>query len=181
MPRALIVVDIQNDYFPGGAFPLHAPELAAANAARLLDQFRTVQESVVHIQHVSDAPDAEFMIPGTLGVDLHDAVTPVDGEPVIQKAQPNAFLGTDLEQRLRDGGIEQLVVCGMMTSMCVDATVRAAHDLGFAVTLAHDACAAPNLEFGGVQVPAVSVQAAFLAPLDDSYATVQSVDEILAD
>lgn len=178
MPRALVIIDIQNDYFPGGAYALHEPEAAAARAAELLAAFRASGESVIHVQHVWDAPDAEFMVPGTDGVEIHAAVAPLEGEPVVQKAMPNAFLGTDLEQRLRGAGIDELVVAGMMTSMCVDATVRAAADLGFTVTVASDACAAPSLSFGGVDVDAPAVHAAFLAALADSYATVVPTREL---
>jgi nicotinamidase-related amidase len=68
---------------------------------------------------------------------------------------------------------------GMMSSMCVDATVRAAADLGFQVTVVHDACAAPDLSFDGVTVPAAQVHAAFMAALGDSYAELASAEEIL--
>jgi nicotinamidase-related amidase len=172
MQRALVIVDIQNDYFPGGANPLDGPEGAAANAARLLDRFRANGEQVVHLQHVWDEPEATFMKPGTPGVEIHDSVSPSDGEPVLQKAFPNGFVGTSLEADLRAAGADEVVVCGMMTSMCVDATVRAAADLGFTVTVAHDACATMPLSFGGVDVPAPSVHAAFLAALADGYASV---------
>ncbi len=154
MPRALIVVDIQNDYFPGGANPLDRPEEAAEQASRLLEAFRASGEHVVHVQHVWDEPDASFMRPGTPGVEIHEAVAPQPGEAVLQKAWPNAFRETSLEDDLRTRGVDELVVCGMMTAMCVDATVRAGADLGFRTTVAHDACATCELEFGGQSVPA---------------------------
>ncbi len=178
MSRALVIVDIQNDYFPGGAYPLHEPEAAAAAAAGLLEVFRASGEPVVHVQHVWDAPEATFMRPGTDGIHINEAVAPRDGEPVITKAAPNSFLGTSLEADLREQGVDALVVAGMMTSMCVDATVRAAADLGFTVTVAHDACAAPALSFGGVDVPAPSVGAAFLAALGDGYAEVVAAADV---
>jgi nicotinamidase-related amidase len=178
--RGLLIVDIQNDYFPGGGFPLVGPEEAAAAASGLLGSFRAADEPVLHLQHVWDEPDATFMRPGTPGVEINPAVAPADGEPVLTKAEPNGFLGTDLEAELRERGIDHLVVAGMMTSMCVDATVRAASDLGFTVTVAHDACAAPDLEFGGVTVPGASVHAAFLAALADSYATVVTAAQAAA-
>src|SRR5581483_7323247 len=134
--RGLVVVDIQNDYFAGGAHPLDGPDAAAANARRLLDAFRASGEPVVHMQHVWDAPEATFMRPGTEGVEIHRAVAPQAGEPVLRKAFPNSFLHTALERELRDRGVDRLVVCGMMTAMCVDATVRAAVDLGFATAVA---------------------------------------------
>jgi nicotinamidase-related amidase len=178
MQRALVIVDIQNDYFPGGANPLDGPEAAAANAARLLERFRGSGEQIVHLKHVWDAPDATFMRPGTPGVEIHDSVAPEASEPVLEKALPNGFVGTSLEADLRSAGAEEIVVCGMMTSMCVDATARAAADLGFTVTVAHDACATMPLSFGGVDVPAPSVHAAFLAALADGYASVVPTDDL---
>lgn len=178
MARALLIVDIQNDYFPGGAFPLHEPAAAVDAAARVLHGFRVDAEPIFHIQHVWDAPDAAFFKPGTDGVEIHREVAPLPGESVIQKAHPNAFRETALDDRLQVGGIKELVVVGMMTSMCVDATVRAAADLGYAVTVAHDACAAPDLEFDGTAVAAASVHAAFLAALSGNYATVVAADDV---
>jgi nicotinamidase-related amidase len=170
--RGLLIVDIQNDYFPGGANPLEGPEAAAANARVLLDAHRAAGAPVVHLRHVWDAPDAVYMRPGTPGVEIHPDVAPAAGEPVFDKAFPNGFLETPLDAHLRDAGIDGLVVGGMMTSMCVDATVRAAVDLGYAVTVAHDACATMPLEFAGRAVPAADVHAAFLAALADGYADV---------
>src|SRR4051794_30751296 len=181
MPRALIVVDIQNDYFPGGANPLDRPEAAAEQASRLLQAFRASGEHVVHVQHVWDEPDATFMRPGTPGVEIHEAVTPRPGEAVLQKAWPNAFRETGLQDDLRTRGVDELVVCGVMTAMCVDATVRAGADLGFRTTVAHDACATCELEFGGQSVPAPQVHAAFLAALGDGYAAVVPTDELVGD
>ena len=179
MARALIVVDIQNDYFPGGAHPLVEPEAAAANARRLLDAFRADGAPLVHVQHVWDAPDAPFMRPGTAGVEIHESVAPLHGEPVIRKAHPNSFLETALEETLRAGGVDEVVVCGMMTSMCVDATARAASDLGFTVTVVHDACATLDLEFGGESIPASQVHGAFLAALGGGYGAVVATDDLV--
>jgi nicotinamidase-related amidase len=179
MTRGLVIVDIQRDYFPGGAYPLVEPEAAAAAARRVLDHFRAEGRPVVHLQHVWDEPDATFMRPGTDGVEIHPELAPAEGEPVIQKANPNGFLDTDLEQRLRELGAEQLVVVGMMSSMCVDATVRAAVDLGFDTTVVHDGCAAPDLSFGDREVPGAEVHAAFMAALADGYAEVVAADELV--
>jgi nicotinamidase-related amidase len=172
MARALLLIDIQRDYFPGGAYPLIGSDAAAEAASAVLARFRREGKPSMHVQHVWDAPDAAYMRPGTAGVEHDPRVAPVEGEPVIVKAQPNAFLGTDLEERFRADGIDELVVAGMMTSMCVDSTVRAAVDLGFEVTVIGDACAAPDLEYGGVEIPGEQVHAAFLAALADGYAEV---------
>jgi nicotinamidase-related amidase len=177
MARALLVIDIQNDYFPGGAFPLVEPDAAAAKAAALLEAFRDGDEPVVHLQHLS-GPEDPFFVPGTPGADIHASVAPADGETVLQKAQPNGFLGTGLEEELRGRGVDELVVAGMMSSMCVDATVRAAADKGFAVQLVHDACAAPDLEFGGEAIGGATVHGAFMAALSSAYATLVSADDL---
>ena len=179
MSRGLLIIDIQRDYFPDGAYPLVEPEAALSNAQRVLARFRDNGEPVLHLQHVWDAPDAAFMRPGTAGVDIHPLVAPTGDEPVIQKAQPNGFVDTPLEQQLRDRGIDELVVAGMMSSMCVDATVRAAVDLGFTTTVVHDACAAPDLQFDGQTIAGATVHAAFMAALADGYARVVTAHELL--
>jgi nicotinamidase-related amidase len=178
MPRALLIIDIQQDYFPGGAFPLVEPEAAAEAAHTLLDAFRSRGEPVIHVRHVSPEPDAGFMRPGTEGVEIHPLVAPSGDERVIEKGAPNSFLDTGLKETLDAEGIDELVVVGMMSSMCVDATVRAAADLGLAVTVAHDGCAAPDLRFGNTHVPGESVHAAFMAALDGTYATVVDSEEL---
>jgi nicotinamidase-related amidase len=178
MPRGLLIIDIQRDYFPGGAYPLAGPEAAAASAARLLAAFRTAGEPVVHLQHVWDAPDAAFLRPGTDGVLPHPLVEPAAGELVLTKASPNGFIGTELAAELDARGIDALVVAGMMSSMCVDATTRAALDLDLDVTLVHDACAAPDLEFGGQTLPGGTVHAAFMAALGDAGATVVAAEDL---
>lgn len=172
MTRALLIVDVQLDYFPGGAFPLVEPERAARAAATVLDHFRTSGEDVVHVFHTATESDAGFFVPGTPGIAFHPSVEPRAGEQVVEKHEPNSFVGTGLEQVLRDRGVTELVVLGMMTSMCIDSTVRAASDAGFACTVVADACAAPDLTLGDVTVPGESVHTAFLAALDGSFATV---------
>jgi len=176
--RALLIVDIQKDYFPGGAHPLVAPEVAATAARRVLDAFRASGDPVVHVCHVWDEEEATFMRPETEGVEIHPEVAPADDELVITKEHANAFRETALEEELRARDVDSLVVCGMMTSMCVDATVRAAVDLGFETTVVHDACATCDLQFDGRSVPALEVHSAFLAALGDGYAEVVSSDQI---
>lgn len=175
MPRALVIVDIQRDYFPGGKMPLHEPEAAAEQAARVLEAFRAAGDPVIHVQHLS-APGDGFLEEGTEGADL--VLAPQEGETLITKRSPNSFLDTDLERTLRGLDVEDVVVTGMMTSMCVDATTRAGADLGFKMTLVPDACAAPDLEFGGRTVDARDVHASFVAALGQFYATVTPAAQI---
>jgi len=180
MNQALLIIDIQNDYFPGGAMELVGSPAAGAKAGMLLQAFRQKQLPLVHIQHVSTRPGATFFLPNTRGVEIHESVAPQAGETVLQKNFPNSFRGTPLLEHLRKLQITQLVVAGMMTQMCVDSTTRAAADLGFQCLLAHDACATKSLSFGGATVPAENVQAAFLAALNGLFAKVQSTEELCA-
>ena len=181
MARALLIIDIQRDYFPGGSNPLVEPERAAENARRLLDAFRESQEPILHLQHIWDAPEATFMRPGTDGVRIHPLVEPAEGEAVLEKAAPNGFVGTSLERDLRAAEVDSVVVAGMMSSMCVDATVRAGADLGFAMTVVHDACAAPDLTFGRQAIDGATVHAAFMAALADGYGSVVAAGEFLSE
>jgi len=178
MSRALLIVDIQNDYFPGGAFPLPGAPAAGEVAAGVLRRFRASGDRVVHVQHVSPEPDAPFMRPGTEGQEIHPLVAPDEDEAIVLKEHPNAFVDTGLEARLREDGVEELVVVGMMSNMCVDGTVRAASDLGFEVTVVHDACAASDLPWNGRTVPAEVAHAAFMSALGDAYAEVVSAAEL---
>ncbi|MFJ6651875.1 cysteine hydrolase family protein [Microbacterium sp. NPDC091313] len=176
MHPVLVLIDIQRDYFAGGRHPLVDPDAAAEAASRLLEAQRSRGGSVVHVRHESGSG---FLEAGTAGAEIDARVAPRDGETVVVKHAPNAFVGTDLQARLRALGAGDIVVAGMMTSMCVDATVRAAADLGFTVTVAADACAAPDLEFDGLVVPGASVHAAFLAALGSAYARVVPSAQLL--
>jgi nicotinamidase-related amidase len=178
MNQALLLIDIQNDYFPGGAMELVGSPEAGAQAGTLLRVFREKALPVIHIQHLSTRPGATFFLPHTRGVEIHSSVAPSRDEIVIQKNFPNSFRGTPLLEYLRERHITQLVIGGMMTHMCIDSTTRAAADLGFECFLAGDACATKSLSFSGVTVPGASVQAAFLASLNGLFAKVQSVEEL---
>ena len=176
---ALILVDIQNDYFPGGNWELHEMEAAAAKATALLAVSRARGDLLVHIRHENPNPAAPFFRPGTAGAEIHTSVAPEGSEVVLTKHRPNSFHQTGLLQLLQKAGVEAVTVCGAMSQMCVDATVRAAADYGFVVTVAEDACAARAMEFGGVALDGAQVHAAFMAPLAMSYAKVVKVDDLL--
>ncbi len=172
--EALIIIDIQNDYFEGGANPLVGSLEASLRAKALLEDFRARALPVVHIRHLSTRPGSTFFIPGTHGAEINENVAPVVGEKVIEKNFPNSFRDTDLLDYLHSEDITDIVICGMMTHMCVDATVRAAKDFGFSCTVIGDACATKDLEIGGRMVAAADVQMAFLAALSYFYATVKT-------
>lgn len=179
MKTALLLVDIQNDYFPGGKMELEGAVEAAHKANELLQCFRDHSMPTVHIQHISRKPDATFFIPGDRGTDINDIAAHYEGEPLVQKHYPNPFRNTNLLDLLQEWGIERVLIAGMMTHMCVDATARAAADLGFKVMVAEDACATRPLKYGETTIPAEHVHKAFLAALK-SYGQVMPVEQILA-
>lgn len=178
MTTALLLVDIQNDYFPGGRLELDRMTEAAAMAGGLLATFRQKEQPIFHVRHLSLDDDAGFFIPGTEGCEINSSVTPNSGEPVVEKNAPNSFVGTDLETRLRDGGVSDLVIVGAMSHMCIDATTRAAKDMGFACTVVRDACATCDMDFDGQVVPAAQVHAAFMGALAQAYASVVAASEV---
>ncbi len=180
MNSALLVIDIQNDYFPGGKMEVEGSTEASLRAKDLMKLFRERTMPIIHVQHVSTRPGAGFLVAGTPGVEIHENVAPLQGEAVIQKNFPNGFRNTPLLERLRNEGIEHVVIVGMMTHMCVDATTRAAFDFGLRCTVVSDACATRTLNFKGKVVPAEQVHAAFLAALNGVYAKVVSTDELLS-
>jgi len=179
MKTALLLIDIQNDYFPGGKNPLVNPLDAAKKAYELLQCFREHGGRHVHIQHFSLKPDATFFIKGDSGSDIHDSVAHFEGEPIVYKHFPNSFRETNLLELLKGWAIERVVITGMMTHMCVDATARAAADFGFQVMIAEDACATRDLTYGDTTIPAEHVHKAFLAALK-SYGKVTKSEAIIA-
>jgi nicotinamidase-related amidase len=180
MSLGLILIDIQNDYFPYGKMELEGSEQAGQVAGRLLGFFREHKLPVFHIQHIALRPGATFFLPDSAGAEIHQCVKPLEAETVIQKHFPNSFRETALLQHLQQKIIRQLVVTGMMTHMCVDATTRAATDYGYECLIAHDGCATRSLEFGDRVVSALDVHTSFLAALNGTYGKVMSADEIMA-
>lgn len=178
MTTALVLIDLQNDYFPGGTMELAGATAAVDRAAGLLGTFRQRGLPVIHVQHIANRPGATFFLPGTAGAEIHAAVAPTQGETLVVKHFPSAFRETSLRDELRAVDARTLVVAGMMTHMCVDTTVRAAADLGFTVTLAADACATRDLKFVDESVKARDVQLAYLAALNGIFASVKPAGDI---
>jgi nicotinamidase-related amidase len=174
MKQALILVDIQNDYFSGGKRVLSNVDAATANAFSVLELARKNGDLVIHVQHVTLAENAPFFAPNTQGVELYAQTKNLPNERVIVKNHLNPFRGTDLAVVLRDNNIDHVVVVGHMSHMCIDAVTRHAVDLGYKTTVIHDACATHDLEFNGVRVPASQVHAAFMASLQFGYAELAS-------
>ena len=178
MNTALLLIDIQKEYFENGALELVNPIAASENAQKLLEKFRKDNGTIVHVQHIS-AEGAPIFIKGTAGVEIHENVKPLEGEKVITKQFPNSFRDTDLLEYLQSKGITHLVIAGMMTHMCIDAGTRAAVDYGFECTVIGDACATKDLQIKDQEVKAVDVHNAFLAALEFFYATILTTEDYL--
>ena len=177
--RAYIVVDLQNEYPPTGNLPLVGIAEAVATAARVIEAARASGEPVIYMRH-EGAADSPIFAPGTENVEIIPAVQPQDQEHVIVKHFPNSFRETGLQALLEEQGIADLVIIGAMSHICIDATARAAVDLGYAVTVVADACATRDLEFEGRTVPAADVHAAFMAALAFAYAKVAAAKDLPA-
>jgi nicotinamidase-related amidase len=167
---ALLLIDIQDFYFPGGQSALSNPEEASLNAKKLLESFREKDLLVVHVRHNAKA-----------GAEIHENVIPLDSEKVISKNSVNSFKDTELLDYLKQNEIKKLVICGMMIHMCVEAAVRAAADYGFEVTLIQDACATRTLKYGDKEIPSEAVHFSTLASLSGYYATVTDTETFLKD
>ena len=180
MTTALIIIDIQNDYFNKGSNTLSGSIDAAMNARLILDDFRHRGLPIIYIQHLATRPTATSFLPGTIGADIHVEVKPLVCEKIIVNHYPNSFRETDLLEYLQSLNVIQLVICGMMTHMCVDATTRAAKDFGFDCIVIGDACATKDLEIDGRQVKSTDVQASFLAALRYFYSTIMTTKDFFA-
>ncbi len=182
MNRALLVVDMQNDYFPGGKMVLVGIEAAAEKVGQLLTMFRTKELPILHIQHLSISPGVTFFLPNSDGVKINPSVAPHEGESVIRKHFPNSFRETTLLEELQSRNINELIVCGAMTHMCIDTTVRAGFDLGLKCIVVADGCATRDLTYGNQTIEAAQVQGAYMASLGAVFAQVtelSGVGEIL--
>lgn len=178
MKKALIIIDVQKEYFENGALELVNPIPASENVKKILEHFRKENDTIVHVQHIS-GEGVPFFVAGTTGVEIHENVKPLEGEKVITKAFPNSFRGTDLLEYLQSNEITHLVITGMMTHMCIDAGTRAAFDFGFDCTVVGDACATMDLEINGNKVKAADVHNSFLAALEFFYAKIVTTEQYL--
>lgn len=165
LPTALLLIDIQDFYFPGGKLPLENPEAASEKAAGVLKLFRDQKLPVIHIQHYGGSP-------------IHANVAPLPGEKVITKEEANAFDRTDLLEYLKSLHVKRLILCGMQTHMCLEAATRAAYDYGFKCVVVQDACATRALKWGDRLVSAADVHASTLASIDRFYGKVISAADL---
>lgn len=178
MKPALILVDMQQGLDDPWYGTRNNPE-AEANAARLLSAWRDHGWPLVHIQHLSTNPESP-LYPGKPGVPHKPEVVPVAGEEVMQKNVNSGFIGTNLEQFLREHNVTRVVIAGLTTNHCVETTTRMSGNLGFDTYLAHDACAAHDLTGpDGSHYSADQVHAMSVANIASEFATVLSTNQII--
>ncbi|MGN0143724.1 MAG: isochorismatase family protein, partial [Clostridium sp.] len=132
---------------------------------------------VFYVKHVNIRKNVAFFIPKTSGIDIYKDVYPQDDEDVIIKHTPDSFFETSLRSKLADKNISHLVVCGMMTHMCIDTTVRSAKNFDYAVTLIEDACTTMDLIWKDNKIPAATVHETFMSALNGTFAEIQTADE----
>jgi nicotinamidase-related amidase len=176
---ALLVIDVQNAIDDPKWGPRNNPG-AEANIAKLLDAWRTSGRAIFHIRHDSTFADSPYR-PGQPGNDFKPEVKPHDGEAMVAKRTNSAFIGTDLEARLRRGGHVSVVVAGVLTHNSVEATVRMAGNLGFDTIVVSDATwSTDKTDLRGRRWPAEDVHALSLANMHGEYATVRDTASVLA-
>ncbi len=175
---ALLVIDFQEEYF-SGRMPIPDGLRALRNARRLIAQADQAGMAVIHVQHVLPAGSPLFAENGP-NVPFHADLQPQAGHAVVRKNTVSAFPGTDLDSRLKTGGINTLVIAGLMTHACVAGAARDAVPLGYQVIVAEDACATRDLDTRNGVVPHAELHRATLAALDDTFADILTTDEVLA-
>ena len=179
MKEALIIIDVQNDYFQDGKMELRNPSEALENIKKLLAEFRNEKKEIIFIKHIAIREEAGFFLKDTYGSEIHEAIMPLASEKIVVKNYPNSFFNTELDEYLKEKNIENLVITGMMTHMCVDSTTRAARDLGYKCVVIKDTCATRDFIFEGNIVTAEDIQSSFMTALGYYYAEILSCAEYL--
>lgn len=176
---ALLIIDVQ----VGLDDPRHGarnnPD-AEARMAELLAAWRARGLPIVHVQHMSTNP-ASLLRPELPGNAIKPEVRPVEGETLFRKTVNSAFIGTALEEHLRERGIHSLVITGLTTDQCVSSTARMAANLGFDVTVVADATATfERVGHDGTRYSAEQMHGVELASLHDEFATIRTAAEVMA-
>ncbi|NIZ00123.1 cysteine hydrolase family protein [Thalassospira lucentensis] len=173
---ALIVIDAQEEY-RSGSLQLVGLDAALGNIQKLLAHWRAKGGKVINIQHHAKG----LFDPSTPYAAIVDEVKPGGDEPVLTKAVPNSFGGTNLDELLKEAGIKHVVLSGFMTHVCVSTTARFANEIGYDVSVVSDATATrdlPDATTGDV-IPAAELHRAELAILSDTFAKIVTTDDVL--
>jgi nicotinamidase-related amidase len=165
MKNALIVIDIQNDYFPGGAFPLENAEQAGKAAVQAIEKARRDGWLVVNVQHVNPA-GAAFFAKGSQGVEVQADIQQALGDaPLVIKHQADSFFETNLEALLKAAGVTDIYLAGMMTQHCITHTALSPQARGMAVHIVGQACAAPMQKLSDLALRGLSARCQVLSSM----------------
>ncbi len=158
---ALIVIDVQNDYFPEGHFPLWNAESTLSNIEQALAKAKGLGIPIILVQHIADNSKgaAPFFNEGTVGVDIHPRILiAAPDAQVVTKKHADSFVDTTLETTLRSLGINELLVCGMMTQNCVTHTAISKTAEAYKVTVLPDCCTTVSEILHKIALNAVSTR-----------------------
>ena len=176
--QALVIIDVQNNYFKGGYCQLYNSEGTTIKIKKVIDYFRESKKPIYYIKH-------DFTISGITEEEneklrsINDIIKPKKDDVIIEKKYPSSFLKTTLKKELDARDIKELVIVGMMSHMCVDTTVRAAMDYGYKVVVLEDGCTTKSLETKSGEVSAEVVHNVFMASLQGYFAEIKTVDKYL--
>jgi len=178
--RALLVIDVQNEYFPGGARPITHPAGSYPRILKAMDAARGVGLPVIVVQHASPQPDAKTFVRGSRGWELPPELASRPRDLLVEKSLPGSFTGTALEAELRERGVDTVVVCGYMTQMCCDTTSRQAVHLGFSVEFLSDATGTLDISNEAGSVTAEELHRAILVTQAMRFAKVLTTETWIA-
>lgn len=178
MKKALIVIDLQNDYFCGGNMELQGIDEVLIQTNKLIKYARKQEYKIYFVQHFAPQENATFFVKNTNGALLNKNLD-IQNDVIIEKNYPNSFKDTTLKNELDKENLHELIICGAMTHMCIDTTVRAGFDLGYKMLVACDACATKDLEFQDKTIKAKDVQFAFMSALASVFCEVKETKQII--
>jgi nicotinamidase-related amidase len=170
-----LVIDVQNEYFPGGAYPITFPANSLNRITDAMDGAAEAKVPIVVVQHGTDNPEAPFQ-KGTRGWQLKGEVDVRKRTLVIEKTLPGAFTSTNLEPWMRDSGIDTLVICGYMTQLCCDTTARQAVHLGFKVEFLSDATGTLDIANEAGKISAEDLHRAILVTQQSRFSKVLTTE-----
>jgi nicotinamidase-related amidase len=161
MNKALLLIDLQNDYFPGGKFPLWNTDAVLTNIEQAIKAARMKGIPIIHIQHVANPKMgiAPFFNEGTEGAKIHPLILAAAPDaPIVVKEYADSFVGTKLEETLSGLGVDELLVCGMMTQNCVTHTAISKSAEKYKVSILADCCTTVNEMLHNIALHAVSTR-----------------------
>ncbi|WP_024953514.1 cysteine hydrolase family protein [Sulfurospirillum arcachonense] len=177
MKRALIVVDVQNEYFSGGALPISYPPNSFEHIKTAIKEAQQTNTFIIFVQHTALKADAKAFVRESHNWEFHDDIKQIKPDLYIEKNHASSFIGTDLNWRLRSLGIDTVAIVGYMTQNCCDATARDASQLGFNVEFLSDANGTLDFKNEAGAVSAEELHRSFLVAQEFGFSRVLTLNE----